>query len=94
MSGSESFLSNLNILPNRLLQDNYLNGQIPMELGQLTELNMLYVHVLKMLNFLAPNNFIFELNVYVRFIIRDISSNSLSGSIPESLGNLHNLTSL
>ena len=68
------------------LQNNQLNGSIPMELGGLSNLKRLYLHYNR-LSGAIPS----ELGNLSELTNLWLKSNQLSGDIPPELGNLQNL---
>jgi len=71
------------------LLDNNLTGNIPSELGNLNNLEGLFMHGNRL-----SGNIPIELGNLVHLISLGLSSNQLEGSIPEELGNLTNLKKL
>jgi len=71
---------------NILLDDNDLNGSIPPELGNLTNLEYLILRINQLSGSIPP-----ELGNLTNLYYLSLRSNQLSGSIPTELGNLSNL---
>ena len=68
------------------LGGNNLNGSIPLELGDLTNLNVLWLHSNQLSGSIPPS-----LGNLINLLYLNLSNNQLSGSIPLELGNLINL---
>ena len=71
------------------LSDNGLSGEIPRELGNLAELDVLLLHENQLTGEIPP-----ELGNLANLTVLSLSENQLSGQIPSELGNLANLTEL
>ncbi|XP_044954563.1 receptor kinase-like protein Xa21 [Hordeum vulgare subsp. vulgare] len=78
-------------LPKRMngltLQSNYISGTIPLEIGNLSEISLLYLD-----NNLFTGPIPSTLGQLSNLFILDLSWNKFSGEIPPSMGNLNQLT--
>ena len=71
------------------LSDNQITGEIPPEIGNLTNLTHLYLHSNSLTGSIPP-----EIGNLTNLTDLSLSFNSFMGSIPPEIGNLTNLTHL
>ncbi|XP_030466607.2 probable LRR receptor-like serine/threonine-protein kinase At3g47570 [Syzygium oleosum] len=72
-----------------LLSFNHISGEIPEEIGDLVNLEVLYMNDNKLSGVIPPN-----LGALQNLVMLDLSDNKLGGTIPSSLGNLTKLIQL
>ncbi|KAI6698867.1 hypothetical protein NL676_018986 [Syzygium grande] len=83
---SPYFFTNWTELISLQLQNNFLSGQVPPEIGSLTKLNDLFLYNNSLCG-LIPTG----IGSLENLVNLDLAMNSLSGRIPSTLGNLRNL---